>query len=634
MGRRSISTTKSGKFMNPTDQARKEARKKELKKNKKQRMAVRAAVLKGKEPLKLLEEMEVIDKMEYDAAQPPRLNEKVLKEKRRKLLETYERVYSMYEKEDPEFAVEMKKAENEYNQRRDKLVEYFEQVKFAERVQLDQIPIPALPGSESFGTAVNIPLPGDIPMPAPLSGILKKHSAYDAAYLIKNKALPAPPLSAPPELSDSEDEEEVEEDLPPGVDRSEMDSPPAKSRKIRFEGESPSPPPLESSESEESSDSELEFDIDEMVEKVRKEEQAAEEARKQEETDMLVDEEEDEEALIKKFLPPPKPAPTALQMKMLKLAGQQVPDEEERKEIEAEKEREAERERERQRELEEESERQKEAQMREKALVRIEELQARHSAEKAARREKKRRDREAKRAEQEAAEAEREAAQQAAVSQVIMPPAPGTTSAGIPPRLPPGPPPGAPPMMFRPPPLRAGPPGSMPRLLPPGPPAGRPPGMPPGPPPGLPPNIRGPIPRLPPGVPPPRLMRPPSHAPPSMHVPPGPSPVGPPGLVNPNVLSAPAVIIKPSSKLDEHGSSAATIEAKPQLKHNIGDVTKLVPTALRVKRTAQAKSGAKSIPQRRDEEISVQAKVTSTITTQQTKDDVYDIFMKEMEGFL
>lgn len=63
MGRRSISTTKSGKYMNPTDQARKEARKKELKKNKKQRQMVRAAVLKGKDPTQLLEEMEKIDEM-------------------------------------------------------------------------------------------------------------------------------------------------------------------------------------------------------------------------------------------------------------------------------------------------------------------------------------------------------------------------------------------------------------------------------------------------------------------------------------------------------------------------------------------------------------------------------------------
>lgn len=41
----------------------KEARKKELKKNKKQRMIVRTAVLKGKDPLQILSEMEKIDQM-------------------------------------------------------------------------------------------------------------------------------------------------------------------------------------------------------------------------------------------------------------------------------------------------------------------------------------------------------------------------------------------------------------------------------------------------------------------------------------------------------------------------------------------------------------------------------------------
>lgn len=41
----------------------KEARKKELKKNKKQRQMVRQAVLKGKDPSQLLEEMEKIDEM-------------------------------------------------------------------------------------------------------------------------------------------------------------------------------------------------------------------------------------------------------------------------------------------------------------------------------------------------------------------------------------------------------------------------------------------------------------------------------------------------------------------------------------------------------------------------------------------
>lgn len=41
----------------------KEARKKELKKNKKQRQMVRAAVLKGKDPQQIIEEMEKIDQM-------------------------------------------------------------------------------------------------------------------------------------------------------------------------------------------------------------------------------------------------------------------------------------------------------------------------------------------------------------------------------------------------------------------------------------------------------------------------------------------------------------------------------------------------------------------------------------------
>ena len=41
----------------------KEARKKELKKNKKQRLMVRQAVLKNKDPSQLLEEMEQVDEM-------------------------------------------------------------------------------------------------------------------------------------------------------------------------------------------------------------------------------------------------------------------------------------------------------------------------------------------------------------------------------------------------------------------------------------------------------------------------------------------------------------------------------------------------------------------------------------------
>lgn len=66
-------------------------------------------------------------------------------------------------------------------------------------------------------------------------------------------------------------------------------------------------------------------------------------------------------------------------------------------------------------------------------------------------------------------------------------------------------------------------------------------------------------------------------------------------LVNPNVLSAPpSLISRPTTKhalavgskptVDDKKSTGATIEAKPQLRNLSADVTKFMPTSLRVKR--------------------------------------------------
>uniref|UniRef100_A0A8C0P2W3 Wbp11/ELF5/Saf1 N-terminal domain-containing protein n=1 Tax=Canis lupus familiaris TaxID=9615 RepID=A0A8C0P2W3_CANLF len=126
MGRRSTSSTKSGKFMNPTDQARKEARKRELKKNKKQRMMVQAAVLKMKDPKQIIRDMEKLDEMEFNPVQQPQLNEKVLKDKRKKLRETFERILRLYEKENPDIYKELRKLEVEYEQKRAQLSQYFD----------------------------------------------------------------------------------------------------------------------------------------------------------------------------------------------------------------------------------------------------------------------------------------------------------------------------------------------------------------------------------------------------------------------------------------------------------------------------------------------------------------------------
>ncbi|XP_058819735.1 WW domain-binding protein 11 [Topomyia yanbarensis] len=163
MGRRSINTTKSGKYMNPTDQARKEARKKELKKNKKQRQMVRAAVLKGKDPAQLIEEMEKIDEMEFNVYQPSPLNEKVLKEKRKKLKETLDRVMRLYQADDPDLWGELKRKEVDYEKRRNKRIQYYESVRHAEQVQVDDIPLPSANETPTPLSIPRIPIPPTLP---------------------------------------------------------------------------------------------------------------------------------------------------------------------------------------------------------------------------------------------------------------------------------------------------------------------------------------------------------------------------------------------------------------------------------------------------------------------------------------
>lgn len=195
MGRRSINTTKSGKYMNPTDQARKEARKQELKKNKKQRQLVRAAVLKGKDPQQLLEELEKIDQMEYNVNQPSPLNEKVLRDKRKKLRDTLDRVLSMYYKDDQEKWTELRKRQTEYETKRNQLMAFFESVKSAQSVTIDEIPLPQLPQALNQSLQIPLPLPAiDIP-----TAVLKKpeHVIYSIAAALKMQAMGKPPREPP-----------------------------------------------------------------------------------------------------------------------------------------------------------------------------------------------------------------------------------------------------------------------------------------------------------------------------------------------------------------------------------------------------------------------------------------------------
>ncbi|RUS77480.1 hypothetical protein EGW08_014755, partial [Elysia chlorotica] len=198
--------------------------------------------------------------------------------------------------------------------------------------------------------------------------------------------------------------------------------------------------------------------------------------------------------------------------------------------------------------------------------------------------------------------------------------------------MPPGPPPGAPPMFMRPPPLR----GAPLRLMPPGPPPGRPQGMPPGPPPGLPPNLRAPGMRIPTpvGMPPPRMIR----LPPNI-LPPG---LPPPHPGSGSILSAPPSIMRPREEgmgpvAGSAGQSRVTIQAKPQIKSKMGDVTRFMPTALKVKREARDQKGRLRVTGKEEEPrmIGAQALPQPAPAAQtRTKDDAYDQFMKEMEGLI
>ncbi|XP_034054856.1 LOW QUALITY PROTEIN: WW domain-binding protein 11 [Gymnodraco acuticeps] len=724
MGRRSTSSTKSGKFMNPTDQARKEARKRELKKNKKQRMMVRAAVLKMKDPRQIIKDMEKLDEMEFNPVQQPLLNEKVLRDKRKKLRETFERIVRLYERENPETYKELRKVELDYETKRGQLALYFDSVKNAESVEVDSIPLPDMPHAPSNIHIQDIPLPGAQP-----PSILKKNAPFGKGALSAGPILSTvpgvprlPPGKKPP-------------GPPPGP-------PPPQvlalygipSRRAYGTDTEPSIPGLEKDSAMElgrdrDSDSGSDRDRDDVDEEDSDSEEDSEEEREEErdgEMRMSVDRPEEERERDEdrdrterhagrsvRFadLPPEAPrdgkkkkkrlvkktkAITPLQAMMLRMAGQSIPENEEEEEVE-----------------EEYTDESDSSDIEDRGppgesqphLIANPRLPP-------------------------------PAVGQQGPPHLQGPPMSGPPPMGPPPKPPmrppgppsgppPGPPPGAPPFL-RPPGIPGGMRGPMPRLLPPGPPPGRPPGPPPGPPPGLPPGPppRGPPPRLPPpappGIPPPppraggpprplapplSLFPPPLNsnvlsAPPNIvqrqkgsgsnqegpqnNMPPPPPmpmsmrqggvmqmPPPPPGTSNNNPPGgnphhAAATIEKRANITSVSASSGggllasgvgvgATISAKPQIINMKAEVTRFVPTALRVRRDkvgggmtmagAHEKSG---VGRRKDEGLGLKQQATAASmgyvnpnqmgavaqSNMKSKDQMYEAFMREMEGLL
>jgi len=511
--------------MNPTDQARKEARKKELKKNKKQRQIVRTAVLKGKNPREIIEELEKIDDMEYNPITPCPLNQKVMYEKRRKLAETWDRVIKLYEKDAPEQYADLKKLWTNYQGRKIEVVKYYESVISAQDVEIDSIP---LPNSSSAGLdtadwdddGISIPLPPPtlyIPPGPPRSVLKKPPSVLDT---VKPLLCPGVPSGPPPPI---EDYEVVEVDVG------------SRKRTIRFGDER-----------------------EEQEDKTGEELDANNSAPGQ---------------------------PNSLQKKMLAMAGQDL----------------------------------------DQFMREMEEVHRTREAEKAA-------DLQARLARLDSDTLE---PTQPTPPGMELPGELDTSSyllTGPPGAAPPGPPPGAPPMLYRPashigaPPLRPGvpPPGVRP---PPGPPPGR-----------LPVRQAAPI--------------RPGQAPPGVRLPPGPPPGVPPRGARPN-MPRPLGVVTAKPQLNKMEiKTGKVIEGAPVMRNLRSDVTRFVPTNLRVKRDDKKEnikrkpdsyrpytSGGHSFsspPQA--EQHNRFARPSQPAATnhppQKTKDDAYADFMKEMQDLL
>lgn len=159
----------------------------------------------------------------------------------------------------------------------------------------------------------------------------------------------------------------------------------------------------------------------------------------------------------------------------------------------------------------------------------------------------------------------------------------------------------------------------LPRKAPPGPPPGQPPTLlrvpppaPPGPPPLFPPHFG-----MPPGLPP---------APPSFGSVPRPL-MMPPQVHSQAVLSAPPTRIKSGSK-----PAGAVISAQPQLRNMTAEVTKFMPTSLRVRRDHPKvnKPKMKLGQQEPTQQISGRSQGVGS----GMQGDAYDTFMHEMQGLL
>jgi len=154
--------------------------------------------------------------------QPSPLNEKVLKEKRKKLKETFDRVMRLLHEDDPETFSEMKRKEVDYEKRKYKRVQYFESVRHAEQVSIEDIPLPSSTSEKSLPATIpkiNLPPPVLLTNLPPIIPLKKPDEITAESQEIKIKEPPGVPPFFPPNIfemreldSDYESSEESEKE--------------------------------------------------------------------------------------------------------------------------------------------------------------------------------------------------------------------------------------------------------------------------------------------------------------------------------------------------------------------------------------------------------------------------------------
>ena len=90
-------------------------------------------------------------------------------------------------KDDPDKWADLKRRQTDYEHKRNQLVAFYESVKSAQQVQVDEIPLPQLPQQPANA-------PSQIPLPTERK---QEHTIYSIATALKLQALVSRPTFAP-----------------------------------------------------------------------------------------------------------------------------------------------------------------------------------------------------------------------------------------------------------------------------------------------------------------------------------------------------------------------------------------------------------------------------------------------------